>query len=83
MKQIINVIAILLIFSSCKDLKISEKFVLLPTGKHINYNGKSSNFNHNSKFVFFSKTIMYISVRVKSFNSFINNINDNTIRMTS
>ena len=56
MKQIINVIAILLIFSSCKDLKISEKFDLLPTVKHINYNGKSSNFNHNSKFVFFSKT---------------------------
>ena len=56
MKQIINAIAILLIFSSCKDLKISEKFVLLPTVKHINYNGKSSNFNHNSKFVFFSET---------------------------
>ena len=56
MKQIINAIAILLIFSSCKDLKISEKFVLLPTVKHINYNGKSSNFNHNSRFVFFSET---------------------------
>lgn len=56
MKQIINLIAILLIFSSCKDLKISEKFVLLPTVKHINYNGKSSNLNHISKFVFFSET---------------------------
>ena len=56
MKQIINLIAILLIFSSCKDLKISEKFVLLPTVKHIKYNGKSSNLNHISKFVFFSET---------------------------
>ena len=56
MKQIINLIAILLIFSSCKDLEISEKFVLLPTVKHINYNGKSSNLNHISKFVFFSET---------------------------
>ena len=56
MKQIVNLIAILLIFSSCKDLKISEKFVLLPMVKHINYSGKSSNLNHTSEFVFFSET---------------------------
>ena len=69
MKQIINAIAILLIFSSCKDLKISEKFVLLPTVKHINYNGKSSNFNHNTKFEFFSETNTKLPVLIdKSIN---------------
>ena len=56
MKQLVNLISILLIFSSCKDLKISDKFVLLPMVKHFNYNGKSSNLNHNSKFLFFSET---------------------------
>ena len=56
MKVIIKLILILTFLSSCQKTKIADNFTLLPTVKNFEYNGKSSVFNCNSEFNYYSKS---------------------------
>ena len=56
MKVVFKIILILIFFSSCQKNKIEDNFILLPSVKKTEYNGKLSLFNSKSDFVFFSES---------------------------
>ena len=56
MKVVLKIILILIFFSSCQKNKIEDNFILLPSVKKVEYNGKSSLFNSKSDFVFYSES---------------------------
>ena len=56
MKVTIKLILIFIFLSSCQKTKIADNFTLLPTVKNFEYNGKSSVFNYNSEFNYYSKS---------------------------
>ena len=56
MKVVLKIILILVLFSSCQKNKIEDNFILLPSVKKAEYNGKSSLFNSKSDFVFYSES---------------------------
>ena len=56
MKVGLKIILILIFFSSCQKNKIEDNFILLPSVKDIEYNGKSSIFNGKSNYVFYSES---------------------------
>ena len=52
----LKIILIFIFFYSCKKSKIEDNFILLPSVKNTEYNGKSSLFNSKSDFVFYSES---------------------------
>ena len=56
MRVVLKITLIFIFFCSCQKSKIEDNFVLLPTVKNTEYNGKSSLFNSKSDFVFYSES---------------------------
>ena len=56
MRVVLKIILIFIFFYSCQKSKIEDNFILLPSVKNTEYNGKSSLFNSKSDFVFYSKS---------------------------
>jgi len=56
MKYLIKLTLLLIFFYSCQKSKTKDNFILLPSVKNTEYNGKSSLFNSKSDFVFYSKS---------------------------
>jgi len=56
MRVVLKIILIFIFFYSCQKSKTEDNFILLPSVKNTEYNGKSSLFNSKSDFVFYSKS---------------------------
>ncbi|MFL2636975.1 MAG: glycoside hydrolase family 20 zincin-like fold domain-containing protein [Flavobacteriaceae bacterium] len=56
MKHVLRIVLLLIMFSSCKKNKTEDNFILLPSVKHADFNGEYSVFNHESQFIFYSKS---------------------------
>ena len=52
----LKIILILIFFYSCQKSKFEDNFILLPSVKNIEYNGKSSLLSSKSDFVFYSES---------------------------
>ena len=76
MKVVLKIILIIIFFSSCQKNKIEVNFVLLPSVKKAEHNGKSSSFNSKSDFIFYSQSnelpILTVYILIKLFKRFYN-----------
>ena len=56
MRVVLKITLIFIFFCACQKSKIEDNFILLPTVKNTEYNGKSSLFNSKTDFVFYSES---------------------------